>query len=177
MTYSPAFGGVTEIVTGYSSDIGFIDYNDTATSLLPLSVTAILGEIALTNDGLGIFSNSLYKPTGITDIWDSVSNKFDWTDLSLGDMVDIRLEIEVTTTSPNQYVEVNLYMNEGISEYSIPFVHQVYKSAGTYKISAFNGIYMGNTDALNNPAVFRILSDDDASVVVNGWYCKIIKKG
>ena len=36
---------------------------------------------------------------------------------------------------------------------------------------------IGSTDVRDNPANFTILSDDDATVTVQGWYCKVLRRG
>jgi hypothetical protein len=180
MTFGPAFGAGTglsmpadEIYNG-----GLFDYNDLATSTTPISVTGGTGFVTITNDGLGSFTNKTYKPFGFSDIWNTSTNQFDWSDLSLGDMVDIRIDLEVTTTSPNQEVEVDLFLAFGdVSEYSIPFFKGSFKNADTHDINRFNGIYMGDSTTLSNPAEFMIASDDDCTVLVRGWYVKVIKRG
>jgi len=156
---------------------GFFDYNDAATSTTPINVVGGGGFVKLTNDEAGPFTNKAYAPAGVTDVWDAVANEFDFTQLKLGDMVDFRLDLTVTTTSPNQDVDVRLFLGVGAGEYSIPFVLTNIKSTGTVNLNRYNGIYMGDTNSLNNPGEFRIQSDSNATVVVNGWYVKIIKRG
>lgn len=167
-------------IGGLPSDIyagGFFDYNDAATSTTPINVVGGGGFVKLTNDEAGPFTNKAYPPAGVTDVWDEVANEFDFTQLKLGDMVDFRLDLTVTTTSPNQELDVRLFLGVGAGEYSIPFVLTNIKSTGTVNLNRYNGIYMGDTNTLNNPGEFRIQSDSNATVVVNGWYVKIIKRG
>ncbi len=156
---------------------GFFDYNDLTTQSTAISVTGGAGFVNITNDEAGPNTNKLFPPTGITDVWDSTAMEFDWTQLKLGDMVDIRVDLTVTTTSPNQTIDLRLFLGVGGSEYSIPFEEAIVKSSGTFIVNRFNGIYMGDTNTLNNPGEFRIASDGNATVVVTGWYCKIIKRG
>ena len=156
---------------------GFFDYNDLATQTTPISVTGGGGFVKLTNDGLGVNTNKDYPPSGITDIWDASNDRFDFSELKLGDMIDIRLDLEVTTTSPNQEIDVRLFLGVGATEYSIAFVETSFKSAGAQPVDRYNGIYIGNALTLNNFGEFRIQSDGNATVKVNGWYCKIIRRG
>lgn len=153
---------------------GFIDYNDLFTATTPIVVPGTSTFVDITNDGLGPNTLKTYLPTGMTDIWNTSTNLFFWTDLKLGDMVDIRLDLEVITTTANQVVEVVLELATGGTPYDIPFAANLFKAAGTYKINRYNGIYMGNLDTLNNNAKFKIKSDAPATLRVNGWYCKII---
>ena len=156
---------------------GFFDYNDLATASTPIVVTGGGGFVKLTNDEAGPQTLKTFAPNGVTDVWDAANDEFDWSDLSLGDMVDIRVDLLVTTSSPNQTVDVRLFLAVGGSEYSIPFEEAFVKTSGANVINRYNGIYLGDTNTLNNPGEFRIASDGNATVIVNGWYCKVIKQG
>lgn len=156
---------------------GFFDYNDSLTSTTPISVTGGAGFVDITNDGAGTFTNKTYAPLGVTDVWDGTLNTFDWSELSLGDMVDIRIDLLITTTSVNTSIEVDLFLGDGAGLYQLPFITSTnLKDTGTYGKIVYNGIYMGDTNTLNNGGVFKVSADKDCSVVVNGWYCKIVKR-
>jgi len=154
--------------------IGFLDYNDATTASTPINVTGGAGYTYLTNDGAGAFTNKAYTPSGVTDVWDASINKFDWSDLQLGDMVDVRLDIEVTTSGANQAFDVALEMATDGSSYDIPFEIALVKTAGATNVNRYNGVYMGDANTLDNRARFKIQSDGNATVVVRGWYCKVL---
>ena len=157
---------------------GLFDYNDAATAITPISVTGGNAPLALTNDAAGPFTNTAYAPVGVTTVWDEVAGEFDWTELGLGDMVDIRLDVTITTLSVNTEVKVDLHLAVGGGEYTIPWVNPVnIKTVGTYKEVTYSGIYIGDSNTLDNAANFRISSDKDCTIVVNGWYVKIIRRG
>jgi len=153
---------------------GFFDYNDDG--LATISHTGG-NDTAITNNADGAFTNKTYPPSGVTDVWDDVADEFDWTELKLGDMVDIRLDIEVTTSSANQEITVELELAQGAGTYRIPFLQLFYKTAGIKKVGAFTGIYMGDTNTLDNPGQFIFTSANNATIKVNGWYCKILVRG
>lgn len=155
-------------------DIGWADYNDSTTATTPISVTGGAGYVDITNDGAGVYSNSAYLPVGVTDIWNTTTNLFDFSSMKLGDMIDIRLDLDITTTAVNQEVDVVLELGIGGNSYDIPFASSDRKSTGLYNINQFNGIYIGDNNTLNNGGKFKIQSDGDLTVKVNGWYCKII---
>lgn len=157
---------------------GLFDYNDAATSSAPISVVGGGASSILTNDGLGAFTNTNFTPVGISSLWDTNLNKFDWSELKLGDMVDVRLDIDVTTTQTNTEVRVDLVLALGGFSYSIPWILETnYKTSGIHKLNRYNGVYMGDSNTLNNPAHFTITSDKNCDVVVNGWYIKVISRG
>lgn len=178
--FNPGNAGGGRAVTGVTEDvarIGLIDYNDLATQTTPINIPSGLVNVDIPNDGLGSFTNKNFRPKGVSEVWDVGNNVFDWSDLSLGDMVDIRLDLSVTTTSPNQTVIVELVLAIGGFEYAIPFVQANVKTTGTYPVNRYNGVYMGDENTLFNGAKFRIRSDAAATMVVNGWYCKLLLRG
>ena len=184
----PAFNGLYDLVTTIKSyltshgndDIsgGFADYNDNATSGTPLSVTGGGAAVVLTNDALGAYTNTQFLPEGIDRLWDASTNNFDWSELSAGDMVDIRADITVTTSSSNTAIDVLLHLGAGGSAYTIPFIQDYnFKSSGTYQKVMFNSIYMGDANTLNNGGQFKITADANCTVVVNGWYVRCLRRG
>ena len=157
--------------------IGFLDYADLATQTSPISVTGGAAAVSVPNDGAGSFSLYTYPPTGVTKIWDVATQQFYFSELSLGDMVQIRLNLEVTTTNVNTGVSVDLHLGSGGSAYTIPFITSTnYKVAGTYTLVRWMGFYMGNTDTLNSGGVFKISADQNITYKVTGWYCQIIRR-
>lgn len=155
--------------------IGFFDYNNAGANQ---SHTGSGGFVKLTNDELGSFTNKTYKPDTVTDVWDKTLNQFDFTDLALGDMVDIRVDVEVTTTTANQDVSLQLELGIGGVPYTLQVDFISPKTAGFHRLLSYTGIYMGDTNTLNNPGEVQL--DTDASLAsaikVNGWYIKIIRR-
>jgi len=157
---------------------GFFDYNDLATTGTPLSVTVANSPLSLPNDGAGAATNKLFPPVGVTDVWLVGTDVFDWSQLKLGDQVDIRLDLDIITTSTNTDIHVDLHLGTGAGSYIIPFVTDVtFKTTGTHPVNRWNGIYMGDTNTLNNGGQFKISTDKNCSVVVNGWYVKVLVRG
>lgn len=151
------------------------DYNDSATAWTPISITGWGWYVNLTNDELWPFTNKDFKPEDIADIWDATTNAFDFTGLKLGETIEIRLDISVTTTTPNTALDIDLIVADGeVWEYALPFVTaQAYKSAWTYKVTKFNGVYMWDDNTRLNSARFKAKADENCSIVVNGWYVKV----
>lgn len=152
---------------------GWVDYNDTATQSSPLSVLPNTPK-KLTNDTLGQYTNKAYESKYITDIWNPVTNQFDFNDLQIGDTVDARVELDLTTTTNNQTARIEFKFGVGDpSAYTIvassPFE---YKATDTYRIHAITSFYIGNELTRSNPAEIYIVSDDHASVKVGGFFIK-----
>lgn len=157
---------------GYKA--GFANYSDVATQTAPITVTGGAGAVYLTNDGAGTLTSKTYLPQGVTDVWNAIAGSFDFTQLKLGDAIDIRLDLDVTTTSSNQLVDVELELGSGAGLYSMPFASCAFKDIGEKSVSLYNGIYIGDANTLNGGGKFKVSSSDNATVMVNGWYCKIL---
>jgi len=181
-------GGVRGIINDNATDaetrlakadkcrVGFADYNDLGTHTTPLSITSTSGWTILPNDKLGPFTNDSFLPEGVPDVLGS--NVLDLSHLSLGDMINIREDVTVTTTSPNQVVSTQMRVAVGSPiEFTIPFTSSQYKLAGTYNLNRFNGLYIGSVDVRDYPAQLEISSDGNATVVVNGWYIQLLLRG
>lgn len=171
-------GAVLPAPTGEILNGGWFDYNDAATSTTPLSVPGTDTFVLVPNDGLGEFTEKSFAPSGVTDVWDAGTGRFDFSQLSNGDTAEIRLDMDVTTTSPNQSVTVVLTLDYGgVGEYDLTFVIASFKNAGVHNLNRYNFIYMGSDLYRLGEAVFRIKSDDTATAVVNGWAVNITKRG
>ena len=93
-------------------------------------------------------------------------------------MIDIRLDLEVTTSVVNQTFSIDMELGQGGTAFTVPFVvNQEHKTAGAVAVIRYNGIYMRNSNTITNPAQFILSSADDLTVDVHGWYCKVTKKG
>lgn len=164
-------------ITSETVRMGLMDYNDLATATTPIAVTGGAGFVDLTNDGLGAFTNKTYKVSGVGELWDASTNLFDWSDLSLGDQVNIRLDAEVVTTSPNQTVTFQLLVGVGGSPYTLLYSESNFKNTGSHEINRFSMIYMGDANTLNNSAKFQVSSDANCTVEVRGWALQHFLRG
>lgn len=170
---SGAFKDTSEIVR-----MGVWDYNDAATSSSAISLTPTGNDIILTNDGAGAFTNKTYKLSDVSELWDATTNRFDFTDLNLGDVVEIRIDLSVTTSTANTDTKLKINLAIGGSPYVLVIDHSSFKTAGTYQITKMFSIYMGDANTRDNPASLSLSSDSgSATVVVNGWYLKALKRG
>lgn len=166
-------GGLLEDMTQQHYIMGVVDYNHGGSTQNYTS-----GEMVLINDETGVNTYKGGLPEGITDIWDKTTNTFDFSNLSINDTVNIRLDVNFTTTSPNQNVDIKLVLaQDTVAEYELPFIiDKTLKTAAPHRDIRFNGLYIGNEYTRDNPAQFVFSSDDTATVSVNGFYCNIFKK-
>lgn len=181
---SAAAAGTVYIADGAASgawtdplipSMGWWDYNDLATQSSPITLSA--PDTILTNDGLGAFTGKSYALTGVADIWDASTNRFDFTGLDLGDTVDIRFDVEVTTAGVNSEILVDMELGLGASPYTLRVDTSAFKTAGIHQITVYYGLYIGDANTRDNPAQVMMTSDNTSDTVkVNGWYVRALKR-
>lgn len=166
---------IKSVVNFLVDRVFWADYNDGGTNNA-IAFTAG-NAIQLGNDKAGPFTNESFLPNDITTLWD-VSTGFDFSELSIGDIVGIRFDIETTLNVNNQTGKVFLRVAEGsASEFDIPIMTQSqFKDSGVKLMSEYTEIYIGSADVRDNPAHIYFESDGAGSVKVNGWFVKVIKR-
>jgi len=156
---------------------GYLDYNDVSTHTTPLVLVSGVDK-KLTNDTLGAYTNLGEAPYGVPNIWNQSTNQFDFSYLSIGDTLDLRVDCLLTTTGTNKTYKVLLKLGIGSSsEYTLLVGSGELKAAVTDEhILKQIGFYIGNEDWINFPAELYVLVDTTGSVKVNGWYTRILRK-
>lgn len=170
-------GGTATFKTLPVAQIGWYDYNDAATATTPIPLTVAGTKYDLTNDTLGPSTNTSFGLDGVT-LWNPVTNRFDLSDLSIGDTLDCRVDILYTTTGANTALTLEFEFAVGTgSAFTVIILPQTnFKTAGTYQITHSRGFYVGSAVVRDNPLRIRAHADSaGSSVVVNGWYTRVIK--
>ncbi len=157
---------------------GIYDYNDAATSVTPVDAPVAGTWYTLTNDGLGPNTVTTYGFPDVASVWNAGESSFLFSGLSLGDTVDIRSDIIVTTTAAVQEVSVHLFIDDGgAGEYEVPVLgSQQFAGAGEHPVAATQMVYIGNSQTMTGKARLKIKSDAACTVVVNGWAVRVIGK-
>lgn len=162
-------------------EMGWYDYNDTLTASTPIALTLANTYYDLTNNGLGVNTNIAYGLAGVANLWiASTVNRFNFTGLDIGDTVDLRIDISVTTTTANTQIKLDLELASGTgSAFYLPAVVPInFKTAGTYRIVQPISFYIGSAAVRDNVARLRAQADTTGTtVVVNGWFIRAIKHG
>ncbi len=162
-----------------SVDMGWYDYNDTATAGSPIALTVAGTYYDLTNNGLGVNTQVGYGLTDVTNIWNTGTNRFNFTGLEIGDTVDLRVDLSYTTGSANTALDLVLEIGVGQpGAFLIPLeLQRNFKTAGTYRVVASAPFYIGSALTKDNPARIRAKADaTGSSVVVNGWFARVVTK-
>lgn len=153
---------------------GWEDVNDSGSSQSLTSGSWV----SLTNDAAGPNTATGYLLPGYSTGWDTTNNEFDWSGagLEIGDTVDIRFDVSITTTTANDYAALKLVMAYGDpDEFDILICGDSFKTAGTTQRVLVTSLYIGSTAVLNNPAKVQMYTDGSGnSVVVTGWYVRYV---
>jgi hypothetical protein len=153
------------------TDYGYVDIADLTTATTQIPLTLANTNYQLTNDSAGADTFTLAALPGMVDIWNPSTNYFDFSDMKLNDILDIRVDVEVTTTSASNFVELSMEFGIGGASYNIPVSSEYYKTARTYHLVGNLKWYLGNTLTKDSPARLLIKNDSTGSTVkVNGWY-------
>jgi hypothetical protein len=159
------------------ASVGYFDHNDLATHTTPISFTS--GPLVkLTNDTLGAYTDLSKAPYGVTDVWDSSTNYFDFSQMDVGDTIDLRVDLDVTTTGTNKTLKMFIKFGIGTPSAFLKFIDSFeFKTSVTNEnVTANIPFYLGSEDIKNAPAELYILADTSGSLKVNGWYTRIIRK-
>lgn len=153
------------------NSFGWQDYNDLATKTTPITLTANTWT-NLSNDGAGPYSQMSHKIFDHGNIWNTSTNSFNFSGLSIGDVILMRLSATITTYNSNINVGGKLRLAVGSAiEYDVPFFAGLIKSSGSHYITTTTMIYIGSTETRDYPGKVMALSDTSGTKVeVDGWF-------
>ena len=158
--------------------MGWWDYNDLTTASTPIPLTVADTDYELTNDGAGAFTVDTYALPDFADIWNTSTDRFDFSGLALGDVVDIRFDLSIVTGSVNSTVTVGVEFDVGGTPFTVNFLSDKdYKTAATHSEVVSMPFYIGSSGVQTNPA--RVLAQADktgVTVKVNGWFITATKR-
>jgi len=157
--------------------VGYMVYADEATQITPIAFTTGV-YVKITNDTLGAKTNVTNAPYGISSVWNESTNQFDFSQLSIGDQIDFNFDGNVTTTSSNQVVrlEVRLAIGSPSEETHTIFAQQVKTAATNERVIPYL-LTIENDDYRNYPSEVWFVSDGNGSLSVKEFLTRIIRKG
>ena len=158
-----------------SAQVYWFDANDTATAATPITHVGTATDTYLTNDALGT-DTAAYNPNSKAVLWNTATNSFDFTSLKIGDIVNLRIDLEISNAAA-QEVDLKMLLGEGsATEFEKSIVHAYYKTANTgTPVTGIYQFYIGNNNTKNNPGRIRFASLDAATIKVIGWFYVIIE--
>jgi len=155
---------------------GWWDYNDLTTATTPIALTFADTDYELTNDGAGAYTVVSYGLPEITNIWDTATDRFDFSGLTLGDTIDIRLDVDMTTSSNNTAVSLGIEFDVGGTPFTLNLLDEVnIKNTGSHHLTINMPFYIGSIGVRDNPArVLASADDTGVTVEVHGWFVRAI---
>lgn len=154
---------------------GFIDYNDTTGDVALLADTWT----TIPNDGAGPFSNSGFKPQGITELMDVSNGAIDTTELTLGDTIIIRNDYTVNPNTNNALLEFRYGLGGGGNEYTLTTnIGRLDDGSGKdYRFSLTPDlIYMGDENTRLNPIILQVKLSTNGTLRNAGSVIQLIKR-
>lgn len=153
---------------------GWEDFSDVTTTGTPIALTSANTPYQLTNDGLGMSSSSTYRLPGHSTIFNTSTGQFDFSSLTVGDSVDMRIDLTPTTGGANHRLELDMdFAIGGSGPFTLPIEAALVKTASTARFVTMFSFYIGSEDIRTNPAQLTMQSDSTGdSVVVNGWFVR-----
>lgn len=176
--YSPSEDAVRTAINEvtFLNAMGTFHYADLATQTVPISVTSGV-ETKLTNDAEGDNTNVSNAPFGVSSLWNPITNQFDFSQLSVGDVVHFRPDLSIdligTNTSYKLYIKMAV---GGLYPWTLNVHNGERKTTDEFDETVFAGFDIGSEDVKNFPAEMYILTDAGATVTVNGWYIEVLRK-
>lgn len=147
----------------------FIDYNDLTTQTTPISITANT-PAQITCDWLWPYTLATYKPNWITDLYNTTTQAFNFSELAIWDEVMIRVDILVITTNSN--IATNIYLTLDIwwTPFNIDFWTFFFKNSWTHQVVWDSQFYLWSAWVLVNPSKMYFKADDGCNIKVNWFY-------
>lgn len=171
-TNATAITNNAALVDGFTKTYWFYA-NDVTTVSAPISHGAGSTTTFLTNDAAGT-GTTFYNPDSKAALWNPATNRFDYSSLKIGDVVEFRVDLTITNGAAQ---EINVVMDvaEGTATaYTLNVNHAYYKTAGSgTPITALFRLYIGDENTRTGTARMRLTSLDASTITVDGWFSQI----
>ena len=176
--YDPLGGGydagltdvkkVLDALKGIFIQSGALVLADLATQSAPFAYLTVNGVENLPNDGLGADTDVTYAPESVTGFYDVGANQLELSDFKLGDLVTLRINLNVTPSVIDQEVNFILSLSEGTpSAQTIQVSRETFSAVSAYEVAAEVTFTINSNDMISNPGHIQVQSSADASVTVN----------
>lgn len=168
------FNDLNNAVNNNSQALGFIDYNDnTGTISVPANTWT-----DVPNNGAGPYTNKLYAPINVNEILDPTTGYLDFSELDLGDSVQIRIDFKVNPNVNNASLECRYVLGAGAGEYALSvFERRLDKGSGRdYECNKGSFlIYMGDENTRDNPGKLQVRLSSAATLDNAGIAVQIMR--
>src|SRR5947207_1265814 len=160
----------------FLNSVGYFLYDDAVTQTTPIPFTSNT-EVKITNDTLGLGTDYTQSPFGVSSVWNSATNQTDFSDLSIGDVLTLRMQLKVNTNSTDQRYEVRLKLAAGTpNEEVITIFSKIPKIAGLDTETFAIPFPINNTSIKDSPSEIWLFSDGSGTIKVGVFYFEILRK-
>ena len=130
------------------------------------------------NDALGTNTTNAYLPLGVTNLWNPGTSSFDFSELAVGDAVEMRIIVQPTTTSNNTEIELDLFLGSGGAQYKVPFITtQNFQFAGLFEATRYTSFPIRDEDTRTSPAQFKAIADKNCTLQTDDFFVKVTRNG
>jgi len=158
-----------------SQNFGFVDYNDNTGSIALVADTWT----DVPNNKQGAFTNTAYAPNGLTSLMDGNTGYLDFSELTLGSDVLIRIDFSVIPNTNNSLLETRYVLGQGVGEYNLPVRARRLDSGSGISYASEKGsfyIYMGDNNTLGGVGKLQVRLSTTGTLTNAGVAIKIYKK-
>ena len=154
---------------------GYAIYDDSRASTLTLTAGVLT---VVPNDAAGATTTNAYLPLGVTNLWNAGTSSFDFSELAVGDAVEIRLLVQPTTINNNTEIELDLFLGSGVNQYKVPFITtQNFQFAGTFEATRYTSFPIRDEDTRISPAQFKAVADKNCTLQTDDFFVKVTRNG
>ena len=154
---------------------GYAIYEDSRVTTTTLAAGVFT---VIPNDALGANTTNTYLPLGVTNLWNAGTSSFDFSELAVGDAVEMRIIVQPTTASNNTEIELDLFLGSGGAQYKVPFITtQNFQFAGVSEATRYTSFPIRDEDTRTSPAQFKAIADKNCTLQTDDFFVKVTRNG
>ena len=154
---------------------GYAIYEDSRVTTTTLAAGVLT---VIPNDALGTNTTNAYLPLGVTNLWNAGTSSFDFSELAVGDAVEMRIIVQPTTTNNNTEIELDLYLGSGGTQYKVPFITtQNFQFSGLYEATRYTSFPIRDEDTRTSAAQFKAKADKNCTLQTDDFFVKVTRNG
>ena len=171
--YAPGLTNVELVLNSLQSlfiQSGAIILADLATQTTPYNYSTSPAIVNIPNDGAGVTSDASKAPNNIGSFYDVGLQQLEFSEFKVGDVITLRIDLEVTNTQVDQDIEVLLSIAESTPSARVSSVlTKRLHAINSHRVTGEITFYIHHANVLSNPGHIQFQSADDAVIVVNSF--------
>jgi len=158
----------------FANHIGYIDYNDTSTTVTPLELTEDVWA-TIPNDGLGSFSRNELPVGALLPL--TAEGGLDLSNLPMNSLVKVRMDFIIYPNVNNAFAEFGILLGSASPYRLEKTINTLPQGAGRgYHVGLDQSlVYIGDTNTKNGVALFQVKLSTGGTVVNAGMVAELYK--